>query len=215
MPSIYTGLPLIEGGLDQPLLPRTESECSELMSKNSTNVGCLGQELLTGRNFFNGFCIGALLQVVSLGSTAIIAYYYVSSENDLPTDWMKKHYESSFLLFYILSQLFKWLLLPIICCSYIGWVRNQEKEAVAKKRSIEKKREAFVGRVRFHLGLVFGCFFVWSLVDFYFGASLRVIATLLASFFLCVFLCYGMMFIYDRSIDEKDGNQDLDDEERN
>ncbi len=192
--------------MDQPLLPTTEDETSERRSKKSTTVRCMGQELLTGRKFFNGFCVGALLQMVSLGSTAIIAYYYGTSENGFPAEWMKTHYEVSFLFFYVLSQLSKWLLLPIICCSYIGWARNQREQVDIDTRSLKTKREEFVGRVRFHLGLVYGCFFVWCLIDLYFGCSLSVFAALIVSFLSCVCFCYGMMFIYDQELQNEEEN---------
>lgn len=208
MPSISTGLPLIKGGLEQPLLPTTDDESSELRSRKFAPVRCMGRELLTGRKFFNGFCVGALLQIVSLGSTAFIAYYYDNYENGFRAEWMKTHYEISFLFFYVLSQLSKWLLLPIIFCSYIGWARNERQEVAVETRSLKMKREAFVGRVRFHLGLVYGCFFVWSLVDLYFGCSLRVFSALVVSFLLCVFFCYGMMFIYDLDLQDKEENKE-------
>ena len=66
------------------------------------------------------------------------------------------------------------------------------------------QREVFLGGVRFHVGIVFGCFVVWSMIDLYFGASLAVFAVLTASMLTCLGLCYGMVIIYDRYINNEE-----------
>lgn len=59
------------------------------------------------------------------------------------------------------------------------------------------KREVFLGGIRFHIGIVVGCFVVYSLIDLYFGASLDVFASLLASLISCLGLCYGIVVVRD------------------
>ena len=243
MSSIYSSLPLIEDGLEQPLLLTTEDECQETQNNDlyncdrsnlhdnslngSAGVGCWGRELFKSRQFFNGFCLGFGLQTVSLGSTAMIAYYFRTSEDDFPISWMGVYYELSFIVLYVLSQAYKWLLLPIICFSVdSGLTRNQGQSTLRTYFSRclpsdsddmpqQSHREAFVGRIQFHVGLVFGCFAVWSMIDIYIGASIRVFAGLTASFFACLGFCYGMIAIYDRFIideDDEETRQDLPDE---
>ena len=222
MSSIYTAIPLIEDGLKQPLLLAAEDESLEMRDidledhhgsqeqhetlDKTTAVGCWGQKLFTSWQFFNGFCLGFVLQTLSLGSTAIIALYYGVSEQDLPESWMKTHYELSFLFFYVLSQTYRWLLLPIICISINSRLtRNQGQTSVEKYfMPQQSEREVFVGQVRFHVGLVFGCFAVWSLIDLYFGASLHVFAALISSFLACLGFCYVMTFIYDRFLSNEE-----------
>ncbi len=243
MSSIYSSLPLIEDGLEQPLLLTTEDGCRETQNNGlyncdrskihhsslngSAGVGCWGRELFKSRQFFNGFWFGFGLQTVSLGSTAMIAYYFGTSEDNFPTSWMGVYYELSFIVLYVLSQAYKWLLLPIICFSIdSGLTRNQGQSTLRKcfSRSLPSEsddmpqqthRESFVGRIHFHVGLVFGCFAVWSMIDIYIGASIRVFAGLTASFFACLGFCYGMIAIYDRFIidlDEEETWQDLSEE---
>ena len=46
------------------------------------------------------------------------------------------------------------------------------------------------GGGRFHVGIVFGWFFILGAIDLYFGAPLVVFATLFASLLACLSLCY-------------------------
>jgi hypothetical protein len=72
---------------------------------------------------------------------------------------------------------------------------------------VSYSREVFLGGVKFHVGIVFGCFVVWSMADMYFGASLSVFAALLGSLVACLGLCYGMVIMHDRFIFNSNNNE--------
>ena len=222
MASVYTAIPLTEKGLKQSLLHRnTEDEsfaiCDDhqhnLTSKDASVFGCWILNFLTSPQFIKGFLVGFIIQTVSLGSTAVIAIYYGVSEEDSHDQFVFKKLGKNVFLF--LSQSW-WFLLPIICLSIDwGFTRSQGQATLAKyfcksspktrdSESHQSKREVFLGCVRFHVGIVSGCFMVWSMVDLYFGASPGVFAALVASLLGCLGLCYSMIVIYDRFINDEE-----------
>jgi len=242
MPSVYSSLPLINDGLEQPLLQATADEIhnddncdTSDVHRNSLNdsvaVDDYRRDLFNNRKFCNGFWLGLFLQTVSLGSTALITYYYATSDESLSVSSMGVYYQLTFLMLYALSQAYKWALLPIICISInSGLTKDQRNTTFGKcfsksfpweddDVSQQSSREIFVGRIQFHVGLVFGCFAMWSMIDLYIGASIGVFAALAASFIVCLGFCYSMIVIYDRYIldeDEEVTQRDLLDEvERN
>lgn len=225
MSSIYTAIPLIENGLEEPLLPTTEGDIDHQeddvhnnSSNNTTTVGWWGQRLLTSWQFFNGFWLGFVIQTVSLGSAALIAIYYGSSEMEFPLSWMTRTYEFFFFVLVVLSQSW-WLLFPVICIAIDSGLTGSQGQGTFEKYLVgprpsdsdslsqKSQRDVFLGGVRFHVGIVFGCFIVWSLVDLYFGAPFSVYAALTASFLSCLGLCFGMVVIYDRFIGDDEQQQ--------
>jgi len=224
MSSIDTAIPLIANGQCQPLIPNTEEEYSEMRDiklgdheenkvytnilNNTTGVSRWGQRLLTSWQFLNGFWLGFIIQTLSLGCTAIIAIYYGASEEDSPVSWKSKTNELFYFFFFIFSHSW-WLLFPVICIAIDSGLTRQgtlekcflrSSSSHCHSLSQSSQREVFLGGVRFHVGIVFGCFIVWSIIDLYFGAPLGLFAALTASLLACLGLCYGMVLIYDRFI---------------
>lgn len=231
MLSVYAALPLTETDLKQKLLQNTEDEsytrgdhkeCNAQIndSKSSSIFGCWGQRFLTSCQFFNGFWVGFIIQTVSLGSTAIIAIYYGASEEDSQDPYIFKEFGFFYIIFFLLSQSW-WFLFPVICISIdSGFAKSQGQATLAKyfcrstptnsdSVSYQSHREIFLGCVRFHIGIVFGCFIVWSMIDLYFGASLGVFAALGSSLLACLGLCYSMILIYDRFINCEEEQQTM------
>ena len=185
-------------------------------------------KVMTSKTFLSGLSLGTCIQMVSLGSTAIMALKFGNindgddeKNNDVP--------EHDFVMYYILVVLSQswWILFPIICLAIDGGLTGNgqscfgrvffgtRKSATASKTlddgdgeeedantsSAEAtRREIFLGGVRFHVGIVVGCFLVWSLIDVYFNASTGILLTLAVSFVACLALCYGMVYIHDRYI---------------
>mmetsp|Transcript_67940 Transcript_67940/g.76065 ORF Transcript_67940/g.76065 Transcript_67940/m.76065 type:complete len:252 (+) Transcript_67940:66-821(+) len=77
---------------------------------------------------------------------------------------------------------------------------NETNDYDNNTSAVVSSREVFLGGVKFHVGIVFGCFLVWTIVDMYFDASFDVFTALLASLITCLGLCYGMVIIHDRFI---------------
>ncbi len=156
-------------------------------------------KMFTSWTFINGFWLGFVIQTVSLGSTAILAIRW----GEPTAKWVSKQDEVYHVLFFILSQSW-WLLFPIICFSIDGVTEHRRSlfERCFFSQSKTSPRDVFLGGVRFHVGIVVGCFLVWSLIDLYFGASTSVLLTLLVSFLACLALCYAMILIHDRYIAE-------------
>ena len=212
-PSIYTAIPLLDNDIEQPLLLNTENDSEN--SSSTSFFNCWGRRLLTSWQFLNGFWLGFAIQTISLGSTAIIAIYYGASEVDFEASWMEKTYRLFFFVFFLLSQSW-WLLFPAICIAIDSGLTGSQGQSLLQnyfmrsspsERDLLSKpsqREVFLGGVRFHVGIVFGCFVVWSMIDLYFGASLAVFAVLTASMLTCLGLCYGMVIIYDRYINNEE-----------
>lgn len=156
--------------------------------------------VLTSWPFLNGFWLGFIIQTVSLGSTAVIAIHWGE-----PDSWVSKQDEFYYAVFFILSQSW-WILFPLICIAIEGGLTGNgkgifEKYCFSSKQSgmvPYSSRDIFLGGVRFHVGIVFGCFLVWTLIDLYFGASLNVFLALFSSLIACLSLCYGMIIIHDR-----------------
>jgi len=161
--------------------------------------------------FLNGFLLGFIIQTVSLGSTAIIAIHW-GAENeeslDSPPISNQEHGFFYFVLF-VLSQSW-WLLFPAICIGIDEGLTGNRVQGLLEKNlsksnrsnnefllSAPSQRELFLRGIRFHIGIVVGCFGVWSLIDLYFGASLDVFASLFASLLSCLGLCYGMVIVRD------------------
>jgi hypothetical protein len=216
MCSVETALPLLEGDLEQPLILNTENSCSDANDYDkkficTSAVGCWGQRLSTSWQFINGFLLGFIIQTVSLGSTAIIAIYYGASEIEYPIRWMSKTYESFFVVFFLLSQSW-WLLFPVICIAIDSGLTGSQGRGILQKYLLRSnpsdsnstaqisQREIFLSAIRFHVGIIFGCFVVWSAIDLCFGASLRDFTAVVGSLLACLGLCYGMVIIYDRFI---------------
>jgi hypothetical protein len=81
-----------------------------------------------------------------------------------------------------------------------GGSSSSNNSNISKNVSTISRREVFLGGVRFHIGIVVGCFLVWTLIDVYFKASPSILVTLALSFVVCLTLCYGMICIHDRYI---------------
>jgi hypothetical protein len=222
MSSIDTAIPLIENCAERPLILAKEDDYSETHNidlgdvdhkkynehnnrlNSTTAIGLGGQRLLTSWQFLSGFWLGFVIQTVSLGSTAIIEIFYGAL-------WMSKTYEFFFFFFFLLSHSW-WLLFPVICISINSGLTGSQRQGILEKYFLRSspsesdslsqpsQREVFLGSIRFHAGLVLGCFIVWSMIDLYFGASIGVFATLTASFLACLGLCYGMVVVFDRFI---------------
>lgn len=229
MTSVYSSLPLINDDLEKPLLQTTgdETHNNEFDNRgtsddhrNSLNgtvpVDSCRWDLFNRGKFSSGFWLGLVLQIVSLGSTALITCYFSTPEENLSVSSMGVYYQLTFLVLYVLSQAYKWALLPIICISIdSGLTKDQKNTSFGKcfsksfpweddDLSQQSSRDVFVGRIQFHIGLVFGCFTMWSMIDLYIGASVGVFAALAASFIACLGFCYCMIVIYDRYILDED-----------
>jgi hypothetical protein len=176
---------------EKTFLPRIEQP------KKARNLrGTLSCKILPSWTFINGFCLGFCIQTVSLGSTAILAIHWGGAT----LHWVSKQDEVYYVLFFVLSQSW-WLLFPIICCTIDGVTAhrcNLFQRVFFSQSKLSSRRDVFLGGVRFHVGIVVGCFLVWALIDLYFGASRSVLVTLLFSFLACLYLCYAMVFVHDR-----------------
>jgi hypothetical protein len=84
---------------------------------------------------------------------------------------------------------------------------NNNDNGNITSRVVSFSREVFLGGVKFHVGIVSGCFIVWSMADMYFGASHSVFASLLGSLLACLGVCYGMVIIHDRFIFNNNNNE--------
>jgi hypothetical protein len=223
MSEIHTGVPLEEEqgylttDLEQPLLQRRPSTFSSdndstISSSNDRETkvhSCWYTQFIANGMFLHGFWLGFLIQVVSLGSTAILAIYFGGKEKK---EQLSSAGEVYYVVFFILSQAW-WLLFPIICLAIDGGLKGDgdsifercffSKSISPSSSSTTSRRDIFMGGIRFHVGIVFGCFVVWSLIDFYFGASMKVFVTLFISFIACLSLCCGMVIIHDRYILEE------------
>jgi hypothetical protein len=209
MTEIHTGVPFSSSlsgeqqsrhhDLEQPLIPHSSTEMTGRQEEQKVHTWWF-TNMLASWTFINGFWLGFLIQTVSLGSTAILAIKWGK-----PADWTSKQDEFYYFVFFVLSQSW-WLLFPIICFAIDGGLSGNGKSLFERcfyTNSSVSSREVFLGGVRFHVGIVFGCFLVWSLIDFYFGASLSVFITLFVSFIACIGLCFGMVIIHDRCIAEQ------------
>ena len=221
MTEIHTGVPLEEeqdyltSDLEQPLLQRrsstfssdSDSTTSTSNDEESKDHSCWYTRFIANVMFLHGFWLGFLIQVVSLGSTAILAIYFGGKERK---EKLSSTDEIYYVLFFILSQAW-WLLFPIICLAIDGGLKGDGNSLFERcfysesisSTSTTSRRDVFMGGIRFHVGIVFGCFLVWSLIDIYFGASMKVFVTLFISFLACLSLCYGMVFIHDRYVLER------------
>lgn len=209
MTEIHTAVPFENQlhDLEQPLIGKTDQESVSADNDKQEKKAhtCWITDVLTTWTFVNGFWLGFMIQTISLGSTAILAIKWGK-----PATWATKQDEFYYFIFFILSQSW-WLLFPIICYAIDGGL-------VANGKSIFERcfypcadvpaRDVFLGGVRFHVGIVFGCFLVWTMIDFYFGASLTVFITLFVSFISCLGLCYGMVVIHDKYILEQEQQQE-------
>jgi hypothetical protein len=202
MSEIHTAVPLGQRvrqqyhDLEQPLIPSLTTTVVE--QKIHT---CWLNNVVASWAFVNGFSLGFMIQTISLGSTAILAIKW-----GMAATWTSKQDELYYAVFFILSQSW-WLLFPIICFAIDGGLTANGKSMFERcfyPNVDVPPREVFLGGVRFHVGIVFGCFLVWSLIDLYFGASVTVFVTLLVSFAACLALCYGMVLIYERFLLEKE-----------
>ena len=190
-------------------------------------------KIMTSKTFLSGLTLGTCIQMVSLGSTAIMALKFGNSidDEDEGDDKNNDVPEHDFIMYYILVVLSQswWVLFPIICLAIDGGLtgngrscfgrvffgttnksatasktldddENGEEKDVNTSSADATRREIFLGGVRFHVGIVVGCFLVWSLIDVYFKASTGILLTLVVSFVACLALCYGMVYIHDRYI---------------
>jgi len=180
--------------------------------------------IMTSKTFLSGLTLGTCIQMVSLGSTAIMALKFGNGNDDNNDDDDDDEDPIMYYTLVVLSQSW-WILFPIICLAIDGGLTGNgrscfgrvffgsRKAATATKNldvddeeedaisSVEaSRREIFLGGVRFHVGIVVGCFLVWSLIDVYFKASTGILLTLAVSFVACMALCYGMVYIHDRYI---------------
>lgn len=149
------------------------------------------RNILASPPFFSGFFLGFIIQVVSLGSTAAIALKWGKHGSD----------NALYYALFALSQSW-WLLLPVICLAIDGGLTGNDRSMFGRfffsDNPKATRREIFLGGVYFHLGIVLGCFLVWSSIDMHFGASAGVLVTLSVSFLACLALCYAMVRIHDR-----------------
>ncbi|KAG7369132.1 hypothetical protein IV203_031875 [Nitzschia inconspicua] len=205
MTEIHTAVPLDRSSrqhdLEQPLLPSSTPQGQDEEEKIHS---CWFTSFIASWTFINGFWLGFLIQTISLGSTAVLAINWGK-----PATWTSKQDEFYYAVFFLLSQSW-WLLFPIICFAIDGGLAANGKSLFERcfyPNASVAPREVFLGGVRFHVGIVFGCFFVWSLIDLYFGASVTVFITLFFSFMACLGLCYGMVLIYERYIVEQEREQ--------
>jgi len=227
---INTAIP-IKNDLEQPLIT-TCIDASTDDAPIDSNEKQKKTWFRTHLQFINGFWLGFIIQIISLGSTAFIAIHWGE-----PDSWaVSKQDEPYYAIFFILSQSW-WLLFPVICIAIDGSLTGNRKVIFEKcfflssssssliytnndsndnhdngndngndndndnnSSAVVSSREVFLGGVKFHVGIVFGCFLVWSIVDMYFDASLDVFAALLVSLIACLGLCYGMVIIHDRFI---------------
>jgi hypothetical protein len=199
MTEVHTAVPLEQrarqNDLEQPLLPLSTTEGEEKIHT------CWFNNVVASWTFVNGFWLGFMIQTISLGSTAILAINWGK-----PATWTSKQDEFYYAVFFLLS-LSWWLLFPIICFAIDGGLTAKGKSMFERcfyPNSEVPAQEVFLGGVRFHVGIIFGCFLVWSLIDLYFGASVTVLVTLLVSFGACLALCFGMVLIYKRYLLEKE-----------
>ena len=176
-------------------------------------IGFWGQQLFTSWQFLSGFWLGFVIQTVSVGSIAIIeTFYRANSEAEFSAFWMDETREVMFFVFFLLSQSW-WLLLPVIFIAIDSGLTGRRRQRFLEKFFLKSchlenedslsqplQREVFIRVIRFHVGIVFGCFIVWSIIDLYVGASMGVFVTLTASFLACLGLCHVMIVIYDRCI---------------
>ncbi|VEU42179.1 unnamed protein product [Pseudo-nitzschia multistriata] len=162
-------------------------------------------------HFFYGFWLGLMIQSISLGSTAIIVIYWGAGDGESSDSIIsnRKHGFFYFVLF-ILSRSW-WLLFPAIFIAIDEGLMGGKGQGIMGKcfsrfnrsnaenvLSKPSQTEVFFGGIRFHIGIIFGCFVIWGAIDLYFGASLGVFVGLLASLLFCLSLCYGMVVIHDR-----------------
>lgn len=219
-----TRVRMFDDSLEQPLIPtndRNESETPNLELDGRTDYHkqspvlsdssstCWGQRLLNNWQFLNGFWLGFIIQTVSLGSTAMIAIYWGVSDGDLR---MSRSSKTLYFVLVLLSQSW-WLLFPAIYITIDGGLTRRNVERIMERYSIRigytdqnkvtsssppSQRDLYLGGIRFHVGIVVGCFFVWSMIDLWFGASPHEFKALFSSMLACLALCYGMVVIYDR-----------------
>jgi hypothetical protein len=201
---IVTGIPFPGSALtdlEQPLLKSSEQPSLDEDDVEPKVHDFFACKTLKSWTFINGFWLGFLIQTVSLGSTAILAIRWGTPTAASVFNQDEFYYHA---LFFVLSQAW-WLLFPIICFAIDGGLTGNGRSLFERcffSRSKVSARDVFLGGVRFHIGIVVGCFLVWSLIDLYFGASASVFMILLLSFLTCMSLCYGMVVIYDRCITE-------------
>lgn len=193
--------------LEQPLLAPFDDQNDTDDNDEEQKVhasSCWLTTVVASWTFINGFWLGFLIQTISLGSTAVLAIHWGK-----PASWASKQDEFYYAIFFLLSQSW-WLLFPIICFAIDGGLAANGKSLFERcffpnaTAANVAPREIFLGGVQFHVGIVFGCFLVWSLIDIYFGASVTVFITLFVSFVACLALCYGMVVIYERYILERE-----------
>jgi hypothetical protein len=189
--------------LEEPLIDislETDGDCEETLAYTQEHLSRIFQ--------FVGWALGFLLQCISLGGTAVIAFHW-DKDSSPEYLWDKTLYATM----YGLSNC--WLLLLPIGCIAIkrSWARRgveyiQAHFTSSKNQTAAQKthRTIFLVGVQFLVGIVLGCFSAWGLVGIYFGASCFMFMTLFVSMMACLALSYGMVVIYDI---HSDGEQDI------
>lgn len=170
-------------------------------------------DVVTSWTFVSGLSLGTVIQTISLSSTAMIAFTWGRNGIDRAAETEEK------ILYYVLVVLSQswWVLFPIICLAIDGGLTGNGRSLfariffgneIANRTDAATRRKVFLGGVQFHVGVVFGCFLVWSIIDVYFKASIAVLVTLAVSFVVCLFLCYGMVCIHDRYVSEEEARKE-------
>lgn len=192
-----TGIPL---DLEEPLLPPQEKEESSVQE-------VLSEDIVDGVHryvFIMGWALGFQLQCLSLASTAILTIWY--GDGAPPPVMGEASVASRFLYWFIFGLSNSWLVVfPVVCVAIErSWkdsgIESLQRTLLLSERPAltpQTRRMSFVAAVQFLVGIVWGCFMTWGLVDIFMGASLYMLATLACSMSICLLLCRGMIFIYD------------------
>jgi hypothetical protein len=189
--------------LEEPLIDislETDGDCEETLASTQERLSRIFQLV--------GWALGYLLQCISMGGTALIAFHW-DKDSSPEYFWEKTLYATM----YGLSNC--WLLLLPIGCIAIkrSWARRGVEYIQAhfttslKSQTAARQthRTVFLAGVQFLVGIVLGCFSAWGLVAVFFGASCFMFMSLFVSMMACLALSYGMVVIYDM---HSDGEQD-------
>ena len=182
--------------LEEPLISRSSSETSVEIDMDIARIHET-QRKLSARFRCLGFGLSALLQIISLGSTAVLATKWnPNSTTDTLCD--KICYASLFALSH------SWLIVfPAVCVAVDRlWRSRLDFDLHSRyfgnaEATRDSQRALFVVGVQFLVGVVLGCFAVWALTDIYLGSPAFMRYGLLEALAACLFMCYLMVVIYD------------------
>jgi len=243
--SIDIAVSLLEkNDLEQPLLIETTNTTEEEYSRwnnmhlggggdgddeedgqktrtSSTAASCWRQKFLMIWQFLNGFCLGLIIQTVSLGSTAIIAIHSGAALESPGSMifWTRVMYLTP--IYYI------WLLFTVTCIAIVDKFfvsssnsnstvsndddDNDDDDSSSSSLSHPSQCEGSSGDGRFHVGIVFGVFIAFGMIDLYFGAPFCVVWLL--STVICVAIVDTYFVSSSNSNSNSNASNDDDDDD--